>query len=221
MLFGLCRSVQIIDSLENMFWKYEQKWTSISSQIFDFFMPFISFECNLQGTYEIWYNFFFFWILMILENYICLYFCMCDNPSRCFDLECTPTPKSKINFHSFYCTVEQFLTPKPKLLSFDFHYLWTLSLKTLNKTGQILWKLLILNLNDESSVSTCIDNNLEENKQKKVFCRLNIVAIKFHLHFIIIMTFSNFLLCNLHPIIHTYKISVLTHIKHNNLQKVR
>ncbi len=187
-------------------------------------MPFISFECNLQGTHEIWYKFLFFWILMILENYICLYFCTCDNPSRYFDLECTPTPKSKINLHSFYCNVEQFLTPNLKLLSFDFHYHELLSLKTLNKTGQILWKLLILNLNDEYLVSTCIDNNLD-NKQKKVFCRLNIVAIKFHLHLIIIITssitFQKSLLCNLHPIIHTYKISVLTHIKHNSLQNVR
>ncbi len=54
----------------------------------------------------------------------------------------------------------------------------------------LLYISLILNLDDESLMSTYIDNNLEENKQKKFFCKLNTVAIKFHVHLIIIITSS-------------------------------
>ncbi len=70
---------------------------------------------------------------MTLENYICPYFCMCKNPSKYLDLECTATPKSKINLNSFYYNVEQFLTPNQKLLSFDFHYLWPLVFENLKQ----------------------------------------------------------------------------------------
>ncbi len=48
-----------------------QKWTSFSSQIFDLLMPFIWFKCNFQEICEFWYKKAKFWILMILENYIC------------------------------------------------------------------------------------------------------------------------------------------------------
>jgi len=54
----------------------------------------------------------------------------------------------------------------------------------------LLYISLILNLDDESLMSTYIDNYLEENKQKNFFCKLNTVAIKFHVHLIIIITSS-------------------------------